>query len=76
MILDRTFCMEVGQVKSGTGPEDTFHKMLQHIRGVTPQIADAVTVRWKTVSALIYAFRRGGSDILQHCVVSVLGNMI
>jgi crossover junction endonuclease EME1 len=71
MVLDRTFCMEVGQVKSGTSPEDTFHKMLQNILGVTPQVADAVTVRWKTVSALIHAFRRGGPDILQHCVVSV-----
>ena len=64
MFLDKSFCMESGQIKSGTGPEDTFHKMLQHINRVTPAVADAITARYKSVSALTRAFQQGGESIL------------
>jgi hypothetical protein len=65
MFLDRSFCMESGQIKSGSTVEDTYHKMLQQIHRVTPPIADAITGTYKTVHALIRAFQRGGPDILE-----------
>jgi crossover junction endonuclease EME1 len=76
LFLDRTFCMEVGQVKSGTGAEDTFHKMLQHVRGVTPQVADSIVATFKSVPVLIRSFERGGSDILQHLSVCISLNTV
>lgn len=57
--------MEAGQIKSGTGPEDTFHRMLQHVQRVTPPVADAITARYKSVSALIRGFQQGGPYILE-----------
>jgi crossover junction endonuclease EME1 len=65
MFLDRSFCMESGQIKSGTGPEDTFHKMLQHIFRVTPGVADAIISRYKCPSALIRGFQQGGPHVLE-----------
>ena len=65
MFLDRSFCMEAGQIKSGTGPEDTFHKMLQQVYRVTPQVADSITARYKSVHALIRGFQQGGPSILE-----------
>lgn len=65
MFLDRSFCMESGQIKSGNGVEDTFQKMLQHIQRVTPGVADAITARYKSVSALIRGFQQGGPNILE-----------
>ena len=65
MLLDRSICMEKGQVKSGTNAADTFHKMLQHVARVTPHIADAITARYKSVHSLIEGFRQGGPYILE-----------
>jgi|SRR5579859_6605389 crossover junction endonuclease EME1 len=64
MFLDRTFCMDAGQVKSGSDIPDTFHKMLQHIPRVTPGVADAIMSVYRTPPALIRAFRAGGAEIL------------
>ena len=63
--------MEAGQIKSGQTVEDTFHKMLQHIFRVTPQAADSITADYKSVSALIRGFQRGGPYILEDLPVSV-----
>jgi len=70
MFLDRSFCMEKGQIKSGTGVEDTFHKMLQQVQRVTPQVADAITGVYPSIHALIRAFKMGGTDILEDIPVS------
>jgi crossover junction endonuclease EME1 len=65
MFLERNFCMDAGQVKSGQNPEDTFNKMLQQVARVTPQIADSITGTYKSVHSLMAAFERGGPDILE-----------
>jgi hypothetical protein len=65
MFLDRSFCTETGQIKSGTSVEDTFHKMLQHVHRVTPHIADSITSVYGSVYALVHGFQRGGPDILE-----------
>jgi len=70
MYLDRSFCMEAGQFKSGATPEEAFHRMLQHVRGVTPQTADAITGVFKTVQSLINGFHRGGPNILEDIPVT------
>lgn len=69
MYLDRSFCMEKGQIKSGNGTEDTFHKMLQQVHRVTPQVADAITSVYKSAHALIRGFQQGGPDILENLQV-------
>jgi hypothetical protein len=70
MFLDRTFCMENGQIKPGSGAHDVFNKMLQHVRGVTPQVAESITGAYKSVPALILAFQRGGPEILEDLPVT------
>jgi len=65
MFLDRSFCMEKGQIKSGTGVEDTFHKMLQQVYRVTPQVADSITEVYPSIHALVRGFKTGGTDILE-----------
>ena len=65
MFLDRSFCMEKGQFKSGTGVEDTFHKMLQQVYRVTPQVADSITGVYPSIHALVRGFKSGGTDILE-----------
>ena len=64
--------MEKGQIKSGNGAEDTFHKMLQQVHRVTPQAADAITAVHKSVHALVQGFQRGGPDILEDLQVHKL----
>lgn len=65
MFLDRSFCMESGQIKSGSTIEETYRKMLQQVHRVTPQIADTIAGTYKTVHALIRAFQRNGPDVLE-----------
>ena len=61
--------MDAGQIKSGTGLEDTFHKMLQHVNRVTPQVANAITREYGSVHVLIRAFQQGGPNILENLEV-------
>ena len=65
LYLDRSFCMESGQIKSGSTVDDTYHKMLQQIHRVTPQIADAITGTYKSVHSLISAFKQHGPFVLE-----------
>jgi hypothetical protein len=69
MFLDRSFCMEAGQFKSGSNVDDTYQKMLQQVHRVTPPVADAITGTYKTVHALIRAFQRSGPDVLENLQV-------
>lgn len=65
--------MEKGQIKSGTGVEDTFHKMLQQVYRVTPQVADSITGVYPTIHDLVRGFKTGGTDILEDIPVCHFG---
>lgn len=64
-IVDTSFCTEVGQVRTGSDPADTFLKMLQEVLRVTLPIARAITSRYADVTALTQVFRRAGQDALE-----------
>jgi crossover junction endonuclease EME1 len=72
MYLDRSFCMEGGQVKSGATTEEMFSKMLQQVHRVTPQVADTIMGTHKSVSALVRAFQQGGPHVLEDLVVCLV----
>jgi crossover junction endonuclease EME1 len=74
MYLDRSFCMEKGQFKSGSDVQDTFSKMLQQITRVTPQVADSITGVYRSVHALVRAFQNGGPNILEDLEVRLTGS--
>ena len=69
MNLEASFCMDVGQVKTGENREDTFIKMLQEIVRVTAPVACAITEKYPTVPALIRGFRELGPTALQELKV-------
>jgi hypothetical protein len=68
--------MENGQFKAGANTEDTFHKMLQQVFGVTQPKADAITGVYKSIWSLVNGFKRGGADILADIPVCVSKNAI
>jgi crossover junction endonuclease EME1 len=61
--------MEGGQFKSASTPEEIFLKMLQQVHRVTPQIAEAITGKYKSVDSIVKAFRADGPLILADLVV-------
>lgn len=71
--------MDVGQIKSGTGVEDTFHKMLQQVHRVTPHVADSIASTYGSVHDLIRGFQRGGPYILEdlpvQSIIKVIANV-
>lgn len=69
MYLDRSFCMDGGQIKSGATTDEIYSKMLQQVQRVTPQVADTIMGTYKSVSALIRAFQEGGPHVLEDLVV-------
>jgi crossover junction endonuclease EME1 len=80
MNLETSFCMDVGQVKTGENKEDTYVKMLQEIVRVTAPVAFAIAEKYPTVPALIRGFRELGQTALQDlkachsaiCIVAAL----
>ncbi|KAI9679504.1 MAG: hypothetical protein M1817_005526 [Caeruleum heppii] len=64
MNLDAGFCMDVGQVKTGNDPKDTYTRMLQEIVRVTPPIAYGVAGAYPDVRALVEALQTGGTETL------------
>jgi hypothetical protein len=56
--------MEGGQFKSGSTPDEIVSRMLQQVNRVTPQVADTVMGTYKSIHALVHAFRAGGPEIL------------
>ena len=64
MVLDTSFCTDVGQVKTGVDAMDTWSKMLQEIHRVTPAVANGITDRYPDVKSLIRAFETQGEGAL------------
>lgn len=54
------FCMDVGQVKTGDGPRDTYARMLQEITRVTAPIAYGIVGEFGTVGRLVRGMEEGG----------------
>ncbi|KAI9755735.1 MAG: hypothetical protein M4579_004165 [Chaenotheca gracillima] len=65
MNLDTSFCMDVGQVKTGDDPDDTFVKMLQEIVRVTPSIAYGIAGEYHDVSSLVHGLESRGPLALE-----------
>lgn len=59
------FCMDVGQVKTGDDPLDTYVKMLQEVQRVTPSMAYGIANNHPNVQALVGAFKKEGPLLLE-----------
>lgn len=70
MNLSTSFCMDVGQVKTGDDKDDTFVKMLQEVVRVTAPIAYGVAAKYPNVVALVQGFRHEGPTALEDLKVS------
>jgi crossover junction endonuclease EME1 len=58
------FCMESGQIATGTDAADTWIKMLQEIGRVTAPVAYGIAARYPSVQALVKGFETEGKDAL------------
>lgn len=72
MNLDASFCMDVGQVKTGDDREDTYVKMLQEIVRVTAPIAYGIAAEYPNVVALVKGLKEIGPTALEDLKVSIL----
>ncbi|MCJ1391358.1 hypothetical protein MMC18_004221 [Xylographa bjoerkii] len=63
--LEVSFCMDVGQVKTGDDKDDTFIKMLQEIIRVTAPIAYGIAAEYPNVVSLVAAFKEHGPLVLE-----------
>ena len=70
MNVEATFCMESGQIRCGDDDKDTFVKMLQQVTRVTPSMAGGIASVYPSVDALVHAFEKEGSLILEDVMVS------
>lgn len=70
MDLSTSFCMDVGQVKTGDDKDDTFVKMLQEIVRVTAPMAYGIAAKYPNVVALVKGFRQEGPSALEDLKVS------
>jgi crossover junction endonuclease EME1 len=52
MLMDTTFCMESGQVKTGDDADDTFVKMLQEVSRVTVPMAYGIATKCPNIMSL------------------------
>lgn len=72
-INDTAFCMDSGQVKSGTDAMDTWVKMLQEVNRLTAPMAYGIATEYPSVVHLFKAFKRSNDPLLLEDVkVSVL----
>ena len=60
-----TFCMDIGQVKTGDDAADTYVKMLQEVQRVTPAMAYGIANLYPNVRGLVKAFRDHGPLVLE-----------
>lgn len=65
MNLETSFCMDVGQVKTGESKDDTYVKMLQEIIRVTAPVAYGIAAEYPSVQALVEGLRLKGPTALQ-----------
>ncbi|QSL65393.1 hypothetical protein MERGE_002703 [Pneumocystis wakefieldiae] len=70
--LSTSFCMESGQVKTGSDVKDTYIKLLEIIYKVTPQIANIIVEKYPKISDLVSAFRENGPDALSDLTIGKL----
>ncbi|KAL2374482.1 hypothetical protein BDBG_01579 [Blastomyces gilchristii SLH14081] len=62
---DASFCMDVGQVKSGEDNRDTYVKMLQEVQRVTAPISYGITSQYPTVAELVRQLKEQGPLLLE-----------
>ena len=60
-----SFCMDVGQVRTGVDAADTYVKMLMEVQRVTGPMAYGVAAEYADVRALMDVMRRDGAMALQ-----------
>lgn len=72
MNLSTSFCMDVGQVKTGDDKDDTFVKMLQEVVRVTAPVAYGIAAKYPNVMTLVRGFREKGPTALEDLKVSCL----
>ena len=65
MNLETSFCMDVGQVKTGDDTNDTFVKMLQEVVRVTAPVAYGIAEKYPNVISLVKGMRRHGPLALE-----------
>ena len=79
MNMSTSFCMDVGQVKTGDDKDDTYVKMLQEIVRVTAPMAYGIAAKYPNVTSLVKRFRQEGPSTLEdlkvgcacyHCLFS------
>ena len=68
---EASFCMDVGQVRTGEDKADTYVKMLQEIMRVTFPVALGIANEYPDVTSLMRAFRDGGPLILEDIRVCI-----
>ncbi|EEP79813.1 conserved hypothetical protein [Uncinocarpus reesii 1704] len=59
------FCMDTGQVKTGTDADDTYIKMLEEIQRITAPIAYGVAMKYSNVRELVNGMKAHGPLSLQ-----------
>ncbi|MCJ1252202.1 hypothetical protein MMC24_000006 [Lignoscripta atroalba] len=64
--LSTSFCMDVGQVRTGDDKHDTFIKMLQEVVRVTAPIAYGIAAQYPNVGALLKGMRKHGPLVLEN----------
>ncbi|KAI2611318.1 ERCC4 domain-containing protein [Hypoxylon fragiforme] len=64
---DASFCMDVGQVRTGDGPADTYARALQEIARVTAPVAYGIAARYPTLPALVRGLEANGPLALEDC---------
>ncbi|OJD20373.1 hypothetical protein ACJ73_08294 [Blastomyces percursus] len=62
---DASFCMDVGQVRSGEDNKDTYVKMLQEVQRVTAPISYGITSQYPTVAELVRELKEQGPLLLE-----------
>ncbi|EZF30707.1 hypothetical protein H109_06366 [Trichophyton interdigitale MR816] len=62
---DASFCMDVGQVRSGDDAGDAYVRMMQEVSRITAPIAYGVATQFPTVGKLVEAFDQGGALLLE-----------
>ena len=53
MNLETTFCMDVGQVRTGDNAQDTYVRMLQEILRITAPVAYGIAATYPDVTSLV-----------------------
>lgn len=65
MLMDTTFCMESGQVKTGDDADDTFVKMLQEVSRITVPMAYGIAMKCPNIASLAEGLKDHGPLALE-----------